>query len=93
LISKLWKKICDLLKFKKTFNSWTISGFDYDPSIWFIIEFNLELKGYGSFQIVEKENYNLINYERTVVSLVLFRTKIIQVIKKWSITKQAIKKS
>jgi hypothetical protein len=84
LISFFWKKICDFFKFKKTFGSWTITGFDYDPDVWFIIEFNLELSGYGSFHIVEKENYNLIKYERTAASLVLFRTKIIQITKKWT---------
>jgi hypothetical protein len=83
-IPKNWKRFCDLLKFKKEFNNWNISAFDYDPTVWFILEFNLQLSGWGSYNLEEKDNYVLVSYERTVASLVLFRTKIFQITKKWT---------
>lgn len=82
-IPKNWKILCDFLKFKKEFGNWTISAFDYDPSVWFIVEFDVQLRGWGSYSEEKHEGYTLHKYERTVSSLVLFRTKIFRLSKKW----------
>lgn len=74
--------IFGILKFNFDIGNYQVSGFEYAPDVYFILEFDFNLSGYGSYSV--KESY--IEYERSVIHAVLFRNKF-SVRKTWRVAK------
>lgn len=70
-----WKLICNKLRFNFKNDNWQFIGFDYDPSIWFIFEFDLNFKGWGSYSKKIENNKQITTFERSLLHLVIFKTK------------------
>jgi hypothetical protein len=79
----IWKLICNKLRFNFKNEKWQFIGFDYDPEIWFIFEFDVQFKGWGSCSKKIEESKQITTFERSLLHLVFFKTKFgIRTIKK-----------
>lgn len=74
-MSYFWKYICNILRFSIKTDRWQFIGFDYDPEIWFIFEFDFNLKGWGSIGKKVEGNKQITTFERSLLHLVIFKTK------------------
>ena len=79
---RILRKFFSFLKFKFQVDNYEFSGFDYDPDLYFIFELDLNFSGYGSY----KTSDTYTEYERSVLHIVLFRTKF-SIRKKWRVSK------
>lgn len=71
----LWKIFCKKINFYYKSDSWQLIGFDYNPDIWFIFELDINLRGWGSISEKIQENKKVYTYERSILHLVIFKTK------------------
>jgi hypothetical protein len=77
-----WKWVCARLGFNFNLGEYQFKGFEYDDSVYFVLELDFNFTGYGSYS--SKETYT--EYERSIIHFVIFRTKF-GIRKKWRVTK------
>ncbi len=80
-----WFSFCRILKLKLQTANWAVIAFEYVPDCYFVLEFDFNLSGTGSFSRVTDPISKIDSYhcERSVIHIVLFRTKF-GLRKKWT---------
>lgn len=76
LLSALYGSLCSLFYLDKIIKGkYKLTLFEYEPTCYFLLEFDMTLSGIGSFEVVEKEGKQVAICKRSVLHIVIFRTR------------------
>lgn len=71
-------------KIKFQIKNYIILIFEFDPEVYFLFELDLNFTGWGALSVREEVDKLIYTYERSIIHLVIFRTKF-GLRKKWDV--------